>query len=442
MNTFDELNLSKQLLKALNDLGFDKPTPIQQKTFPVVMSGKDAVVIAQTGTGKTFAYLLPILRQLTYSEQRQPRVLILLPTRELVVQVVDELTKLTKYMSVRCFGIYGASNINSQKQRVYEGLDILVATPGRLIDMTLSRTLQFGSVKKLVIDEVDEMLNQGFRPQLTQIMEMLPVKRQNILCSATMVEEVEVIIEKYFSKPEYIELITRGTPLDKIIQLAYKVPNFYTKVNLLKLLLSADSDMSKVLLFVGNKKKADELEKQLTDDLVLEVGVIHSNKSQPQRFAALKQFEDGVLRVLIATDVVARGVDILGVTHVINFDAPKDTGSYIHRMGRTGRADKTGIALSFITPTDEEMHREIETLMNRKIPILSLPEEVEVSQQLTKDEMPIVRDKNLKKVKKTPLPTGAFHEKKAKNKKIQIGGKRRQEKMRRLTEKFISKRKF
>jgi ATP-dependent RNA helicase RhlE len=442
MATYSDLNISKPLLKALKDIGFDTPTPIQEKAFPVIMSGKDAVAIAQTGTGKTFAYLLPILRQHTYSEQRQPRVLIVVPTRELVAQVIDELDKLTKYMSVRYIGVYGASNINTQKQKVYDGLDILVATPGRLIDLTLSRTLQFTSIKKLVIDEVDEMLNLGFRAQLFQIMEMLPVKRQNLLFSATLAEEVETIIDKYFNKPEYVELISRGTPLEKIIQRAYLVPNFYSKVNLLKSLLTHDKELSKVLLFVKNKKIADDLENELEEEFQQQLGVIHSNKSQPQRFNALKQFEEGTLRLLIATDLVARGVDIQNVTHVINFDAPKDTGSYIHRMGRTGRADKTGIAISFIAPKEVEMHLAIEALMNKKIDVLDLPDTVELTEELTKDELPVTRDKNLKKTKKKETPTGAFHDKKDKNKKVQLGGKRRQEKMRRLTEKFISKRKF
>jgi len=441
MSTFNDLNLSKPLIKALTDIGFTDPTPIQEIAFPVIMSGKDAVGIAQTGTGKTFAYLLPILRQLTYSEQRQPRVLIVVPTRELVVQVVNEIEKLTKYMSVRCLGVYGASNINTQKQKVYDGLDILVATPGRMIDLTLSRTLQFTSIKKLVIDEVDEMLNLGFRAQLLQILEALPEKRQNILFSATLNEDVETMIEKYFNKPEYIELISRGTPLAKIIQEAYHVPNFYTKVNLLKWLLINDKDFSKVLLFVKNKKIAGDLEKELEDGFSEIVGVIHSNKSQPNRFKAVKQFQEGIHRLLIATDVIARGLDLKDVTHVINFDAPKDASSYIHRIGRTGRADKTGIALSFFTENELPMQKEIEALMNKKITLLDLPGDIEISDELTKDEIPVKRDKNLKKTKRVAPPTGAFHEKKDKNKKVQLGGKRHREGKRRSEEKYISKRK-
>ena len=442
MITFKDLNLSKQLLRALDDIGFENPTPIQEKAFPIISSGTDAVGIAQTGTGKTFAYLLPILRQLTYSEQRQPRVLIVVPTRELVAQVVGEIEKLTKYMNVRCYGVYGASNINTQKQKVYDGLDILVATPGRLIDLTLSRTLQLGSVKKLVIDEVDEMLNLGFRAQLTQILDILPPKRQTLLFSATLNEDVELMISKYFNKPEYIELISRGTPLEKIIQHAYFVPNFNTKINLLKWLLNKEKGFSKVLLFVKSKKIADDISLALEQDFPTEIGVIHSNKSQPQRFSAVKYFDEGVHRLLIATDVIARGLDIPNVTHVVNFDIPKEASAYIHRIGRTGRADKAGNSISFITDLEKPFQEAIETLMNKKIPILKLPKGLEISDELTKDEIPVTRDKNLGKAKKLVIPTGAFHEKKDKNKKEQLGGKRSQEKLRRLKVKYISKRKF
>lgn len=435
MTTFKDLNLSKQLINALTDIGFDTPTPIQEKAFPVIMSGKDVVGIAQTGTGKTFSYLLPILRQITYSEQRQPRVLIVVPTRELVMQVVGEIEKLSKYMNVRFTGVYGGGNINIQKQKVYDGLDILVATPGRLIDLTLSRTLQFNGIQKLVIDEVDEMLNLGFRAQLIKILDILPEKRQNLMFSATLNEDVEMMIENYFTKPVYVELITRGTPLEKIIQQAYHVPNFYTKVNLLENLLQTDTEFKKVLVFVKNKKIADEIFKELETDFGQEIGVIHSNKTQPQRFQAVKQFDEGVHKLLIATDVIARGLDLKDVTHVLNFDMPlKDPNSYIHRIGRTGRADKTGISVSFITKTDIDIQKSIETLMNKKMTVLEIPETVEISINLTQDEKPVTRDKNLNKNKKLVKPTGAFHEKSEKNKKVNLGGARKRENQKRIAE--------
>ena len=439
-NAFNELNLSKQLLRALADIGFEEATPIQAKSFPVIMSGKDVVGIAQTGTGKTFAYLLPILRQLTYSEERHPRVLILVPTRELVVQVEAEILKLAKYMSVRVVGVFGASNINTQKQKVYDGCDILVATPGRLIDLTLSRTLQFSSIKKLVIDEVDEMLNLGFRAQLVQILEVLPQKKQTILFSATLNEDVEDMINKHFKQPVYVELISRGTPLEKIIQQYYAVPNFYSKVNLLEWLLLHEKNFKKVLVFVKNKQVADAIEKEL-EAFSAELAVIHSNKSQPHRFDAVKQFQEESIRLLIATDVVARGLDFKDVSHVINFDLPAVPDAYVHRIGRTGREGKAGHALSFITEKDLGYKQAIESLMKMTITLLDMPEEVEITDVLTKDEMPVKRDKNINKNKKpTYSGGGAFHEKKDKNKKVQLGGKRRQEKQRRALEKSRSKR--
>lgn len=437
MKTFTDLNLTKHLIRALDDLGFATPTPIQEKALPIVMSGRDAVGISQTGTGKTYAYLLPILRLLPYSDQRSPRVLILVPTRELAAQVAEEVKKLSTYLSIRCVAVYGGGNINVQKQQVYDGVDILVGTPGRIIDLTLSRSLQFNTIQKLVIDEVDEMLNLGFRAQLRQILDKLPEKRQNIMFSATLNEDVETMIDNYFVKPEYIELISRGTPLEKIIQQAYHVPNFYTKVNLLEFLIRTDDSISKALLFVKNKKIADEIYKELEEEFGGDIGVIHSNKTQANRFNAVKQLNEGTNRLLIATDLVARGLDLKDITHVINFDLTKDANSYIHRIGRTGRADKAGIALSFIIKAEEPMQKEIEALMNKEIQMLDLPEDVEISENLTQDEKPVTRDKGLKKLPKVTQYSGggAFHEKKDKNKKVNLGGKRRQEKERRITEK-------
>lgn len=437
---FQDLNLNKPLLRAITDIGFETPTAIQEKAFPIIMSGKDVVAIAQTGTGKTFAYLLPILRQLTFSEQKQPRVVILLPTRELVVQVVGEIEKLAKYMSVRFAGIYGGANINTQKQVVYNGLDILVSTPGRLNDLILSRSVQLHSVKKLVIDEVDEMLNLGFRAQLFTLMAAMPEKRQNILCSATLDEDVERLISEFFVLPQYVEIIKRGTPLEKIKQEAYHVPNFYTKVNLLEYLLETDQSMNRVLVFVKNKKLADSLYDELEEAYKKQACVIHSNKSQPQRFNAIKHFQDGTHRMLIATDIIARGLDIPEVTHVVNFDTPNDPNDYIHRIGRTGRADSIGTSIAFITPSEKENQKAIETLMKKKISINKIPEEVPVTTKLTADEKPVKKDKNLHKFNKVIEVKGAaFHEKKEKNKKTPQVGKRRQERARRAKLAFLRK---
>jgi len=420
--TFEELNLNTPILRALTELEFINPSPIQAQSVPIVMSGRDVVGIAQTGTGKTFAYLLPILRLLKFSEQKNPRVLILVPTRELVTQVIAEIEKLTKYMTVRVGGIYGGTNINTQKKLVFNGLDILVATPGRLIDLASIGSLKLTSIQKLVIDEVDEMLEQEFRAQLTMILDLLPKKRQNILFSATLTREVEKIFTQFFNNPIKIEIAAHGTPLEKIIQKAYHVPNFVTKLNLLENLLKTDTTMTKVLVFASTIKQADRLFEQLEKKFPEEVGVIHSRNSQNNRFAALEKFASGKSMVLIATDVAARGLDISDVTHVINFDTPDISGDYIHRIGRTGRAGKIGAAITFINKIEEEYFDAIEELMKIKIHIEKLPKEIEVSKVFSEFEKPITTGKNYLKAVAKKKTVDVVQEKKLKNQKINLGG--------------------
>ncbi len=414
--TFADLNLNAPLLKALDELGFTTPTTIQEKAFPVIMSGKDVCGIAQTGTGKTFAYLLPALRQLQFSKDRFPQMLVLVPTRELVVQVVDAAKKLSAYRSLVVVGVYGGVNMKPQAEAILNGLDILVATPGRLYDLILSGALKTKSIKKLVIDEVDEMLNLGFRPQLRNIMNLLPERRQNLMFSATITPEVEELIDVYFNSPVRIEAAPTGTPLANINQSAYEVPNFYTKVNLLDLLLQEDESMSKVLVFAATKRLADQLFEEMNARYPEQVGVIHSNKEQNYRFNTVKSFKDGSYRFIIATDIVARGIDIAEVTHVINFDLPEVPENYIHRIGRTGRADRKGIAISFITEKETEFREGIEALMQYTIPVTPLPANLAISTELTEDEMPKVIHKEVQlKVPKRENVGAAFHEKSAKN---------------------------
>ncbi len=420
--TFNELNLNTPLLNALDDLGISKPTTIQAKAYSVILSGKDVVGIAQTGTGKTFAYILPILKQLKFSNQKHPRVLVLVPTRELVIQVRDEFKKLASYMNIRVEGIYGGTNINTQKQLVYNGLDVLIATPGRLMDITLTGTLRLKNIQKLVIDEIDEMLDLGFLPQLEKVVDLLPAKRQNLMFSATLTQEVEKVVNKYFENAQKIEAAPHGTPVDNISQSAYFVPNFYTKANLLEYLLTNDDSLIKVLVFVSNKKIADRLFEILNEIFPDKIGVMHSNKSQNYRIRTVGNFQNGSCPVLIATDLIARGLDISEVSHVINFDTPAIPETYIHRIGRTGRADKEGISITFINEAEKAYQAEIETLMNREIPILDLPEEIEISDILTDDEKPKIPEKNyLKPVSKKKIAGQAFHEKKEKNKKKNSG---------------------
>ncbi len=405
---------------AIADLGFEKPTPIQAQSFSVIMSGTDMVGIAQTGTGKTFAYMLPILQDLKFSKQVHPRVMVLVPTRELVLQVVEEIEKFGKYSSVRVVGIYGGTNINNQKEAVAQGTDILVATPGRLYDLIISRAIQLKSIKKVVIDEVDVMLDLGFRFQLTNILELLPDKRQNIMFSATMTDDVNVFIHDFFIAPATVSVAVSGTPLENISQYAYKAQNFYTKANLLKHLLQNESDFKKVLVFVPNKKSADLLFDILDEFFGSEVAVIHSNKTQNYRIRSIENFNTEKTRILVTTDVMARGLDLDRISHVINFDTPNFPENYMHRIGRTGRAEQEGTAILLYTQKEEDAKNAIENLMDFKIEELEFPKEVEVSEQLTYEEQPQVVEINNPSNVDEVGP--AFHEKKEKNKKENQGG--------------------
>ncbi|SHJ05885.1 ATP-dependent RNA helicase RhlE [Arenibacter nanhaiticus] len=428
MNTFEDCNLSKQLLYAIDDLGFSNPTPIQAEAFSVIMSGSDVVGIAQTGTGKTFAYMLPILQDLKFSKQLTPRVLILVPTRELVLQVVERIEAFAKYLSVRVTGIYGGANINTQRQAVARGCDILVATPGRLYDLTLDRTLKLRDVKKLVIDEVDVMLDLGFRFQITNIFELLPPRRQNIMFSATMTDDVSKLIDDFFIAPARISIAVSGTPLENIAQSCYSVENFYTKANLLEYLLKDKTTYKKVLVFVSNKKSADRLFQAMETVYGNEACVIHSNKTQNYRIRSIKQFDEGKNRILISTDVMARGLDLDKITHVVNFDTPNYPENYMHRIGRTGRAKEKGTSVLFYTEKEREAKEAIESLMAYEIPTIDFPEAVEVSEELTPEERPQNFElNNPVRASETEGRGAAFHEKSDKNKRVNLGGSYKRE---------------
>lgn len=426
--TFNDFNLTKPLRNALQDLGFVTPTPIQAQTFSTIKSGKNIVGIAQTGTGKTLAYLLPVLQQLKFSKELHPRVLVLVPTRELVLQVVEEIEKLTAYMSIRTVGVYGGTNINTQGFKVQEGCDIIVGTPGRLYDLTLAGALKLKNIKQLIIDEVDVMLDLGFIFQLTNIFELLPERRQNIMFSATMTDEVDALINDFFYDPEKIAIAVSGTPLDNIAQVCYAVPNFYTKGNLLKHLLRDKDTFKKVLVFTASKKNADRLFEYLGDAHESEMGIVHSNKSQNYRIRMIKQFDEQTIRILITTDVMARGLDLDKISHVVNIDTPTFPENYMHRIGRTGRAEEEGNSILLYTEKEQPYKAAIEALMNYDIPELPLPEAVEVNLQKIPEERENPRQKNYNRNTKHELSGGgAFHEKKAKNKKINLGGKYRRE---------------
>ncbi len=419
--TFADFELPEKILDVLADQNLFEPTPIQEKTLRPILSGRDVMGIAQTGTGKTLAYLLPVLKTWKYNKTGNPTVLILVPTRELVVQVAEIVTNLTQNITARVIGIYGGRNIKTQKLLFNDGCDILVGTPGRVMDLAIDNAISLKEVNKLIVDEFDEMLNLGFKAQLTHIFQMMKEKRQNILFSATMTEAVDALLNEYFSGPMEISLARSGTPLEKIEQFTYRVQNFNTKINLLEHLLKTDSEYSKVLIFCNNKKHADLLYSKIEELFPDEFDVIHSNKSQNYRLNAMRSFENQKVRGLITTDIMARGLDISDITHVINFEIPEVPEQYIHRIGRTGRADKDGIAVSFVTQKEEALLLEIEMLMNKELPIKEFPAEVKINPVKIASEKDEVVMKNAHTVK-LEEGGGAFHEKKDKNKKENWGG--------------------
>ncbi len=423
MSSFEDFKIKKQLKNALDDLGYTSPTTIQSESYSSILSGADFVGIAQTGTGKTFAYLLPILQELKYSEQAQPRVLILAPTRELVIQIVEQIENLTEFMSVRVLGVYGgSSNINAQKRAVTEGLDIIVGTPRRLYDLTFTNLLKLNAIKKLVVDEVDIMLDFGYKTQLKNIFEKLPLKRQNILFSATMTTYVDQLMDDFLINPIKKTIAVSGTPLESISQESYAAPNFYTKLNLLDHLLKDKESFNKVLIFVASKADADRLAD--TMDFETETSVIHAGKEQNHRSKSIDKFESGKSRILIATDVIARGIDLEKIDTVISFNTPFYPENYIHRIGRTGRADQKGRSILLFSEKEIELKQAIEELMNYSIPLNELPDEVEISAQLTPQEkvQPVVQEEQSDKHKGIK-PGPSLHEKSAKNSKVKAAKK-------------------
>ncbi len=437
--TFEELNIKKYFKTNLRELGLRDLTLIQERTFPAVMSGRDVMGIAQTGTGKTISYLLPSLNLWKFSPKHEPQILILVPTRELVVQVVEQAEKLAKDSSIMVAGVWGGVGIQPQAARIREGADVVVGTPGRILDIALQGSLRFGGIRRLILDEVDEMLEQGFRTQIGRVLDLLPRKRQNLMFSATMNKEIEDLADTFFNGPLKIEAAPMGTPLENIRQEVIDVPNFNTKINLLTHLLGTDEEMTRVMVFVCSIAMADMVYERLTESLAdaeqdgarhREVDYLHSRRTQSQRFSALRSFREGKTDVLIATDLIARGIDVEGVSHVICFDMPFEPEQYIHRIGRTGRVRlaktedgdesticvEEGHAISFCTPNEQTALANIEGLMKSEVPHIEMPESVEISEVLIESEMPQVRMRNsLTEIDSTP--GAAFHERSEKNKK-------------------------
>lgn len=312
--------------------------------------------------------------------------MIIVPTRELVAQVVEEIEKLTFFMSFSVVGVYGGVNIRTQSDRLLHGVDFVVGTPGRLFDLIANGSVSMKAVKRIVIDEVDEMMGLGFLPQLKNILDLIPERRQNLMFSATMNQGIEDLIEEFFNEPVKIEVSTPGSPLEKIDQFAFSVPNYNTKINLLEVLLNDEEAFLKCLIFVRSRRRADMLIETLRERGLKNLGVIHANKAQNKRLATTEAFETGEIQHLIATDLFARGIDITGISHVINFDMPEESEFYLHRMGRTGRAEHYGTTISFFDEKEQPLLLEAETYMNIKVQIVPIPNEVSISDVLLEEE--------------------------------------------------------
>lgn len=412
--TFEELKVAKSILKSLNDIGFKDPTPIQQRAIPKINSGVNLVGVAQTGTGKTAAYLLPLLTKLKKPEGIDPRVIILVPTRELSIQVGEDIAELTAYSELRHAAIFGGIGWTKHAALLEPGVDILVATPGRLWDMYQAGALRLKKVKYLVIDEADRMLDLGFMPQLRQLQEIIPSKRQNLLFSATFSENIETLAEEFLDFYEKLEVARSATPVKLVTQTAYSVPNYRTKLNLIRHLLEDEEVFNRVVIFVKTKEHAEGVYRVIERKTEGEKRILHSNKGQNARINSIQAFKSGEVRILITTDVSARGMDVSEVSHVINFDLPNDYDDYIHRIGRTARAGNKGDAITLIDPAAEWHWKKIEELMREEVSLLELPEEVEVVETEFKENQDQLREIDRQRKIDDPTYQGAFHQKKRK----------------------------
>jgi ATP-dependent RNA helicase RhlE len=366
---FTALGLSPQLTKAVREAGYTEPTPIQTKAIPAVLSGGDVIGIAQTGTGKTAAFVLPILQMLSSRGAKMGRkgmrALIVAPTRELVVQIEENVRKYGKHLRLRAATIYGGVGESPQVNALRAGTEIIVATPGRLIDLMQQGHVKYDLIEIAVLDEADRMLDMGFLPQIRQIMRALPKQRQTMLFSATLSKEIEALTGEFLNSPQTVQIGRRADPAETVTQFVYEVPQT-RKLSLLLHLLQ-DQALDSVLVFTRTKHGADKIARKLIQSGVT-TGTLHSNRSQSQRLAALKGFKTGQVRVLVATDIAARGIDVLGISHVVNYDFPPQPEDYVHRIGRTGRAQAVGDAISFVTSDDQAALRALEKFIGRGIP--------------------------------------------------------------------------
>jgi ATP-dependent RNA helicase RhlE len=414
-NKFELFKLNRQLLNAIEEAGYTEPTPIQEQAIPLALAGQDILGIAQTGTGKTAAYTLPLLMRIKYAQGTDPRALILAPTRELAMQISEAIIQLSKYTDIRTAVLFGGVGAKSQIDSIRRGVDIIVATPGRFMDLYLREEIVVKHINVMVLDEADKMMDMGFMPQIRRFLEILPRKRQNMLFSATFSDKVERLSFEFLEYPTRIEVTPQATTADMVTQVLYELPNFRTKINLLSYLLKDEEVFKRVLIFTRSREVAGQVHSYLLNGGVVKenaLRVIHANKGQNTRTNAMDAFREGSVRVMVATDVVARGIDITEVSHVINFDVPLIYEDYVHRIGRTGRANTVGQAITFLTEADEYHIAKIEKMIRMEIPRVQLPEELEIFKTPVDERQMMLREIDNQKRKEDPTFLGAFHEKK------------------------------
>jgi ATP-dependent RNA helicase RhlE len=368
--SFAELGLSPELMQAIEDAGYDSPTPIQQEAIPLALKGRDLMGLAQTGTGKTAAFVLPTI-QLLSGGPRRLRAAVLVPTRELAVQVHASVLKYGVHSGIEVADVYGGVAIGPQEKQLRRGVDIVVATPGRLIDHMERQNVVFDDLEILILDEADRMLDMGFAPQINRIVRDIPPYRQTMLFSATMPPEVEALARKYLRKPVVVQVGRRSSAAHTVTHAVYPVPRS-RKTSLLLHLLENEVALDSVLIFTRTKHGADKLLGELRHAGV-QAETMHGDRSQSERTRALERFKSGETRVLVATDIAQRGLDIAGISHVVNYDVPQQAEDYVHRIGRTGRAAATGDAYTFMSPDEIAMVRLIEAVLGQPIPRILVP---------------------------------------------------------------------
>jgi ATP-dependent RNA helicase RhlE len=410
--SWNDFKLNKQLFDAIADAGFESPTEIQQKCIPLVLGGQHVIGIAQTGTGKTAAYMLPLLMKIRYAQGNDVRALILVPTKELVAQVATQAAALAKFTDLRIVEIYGGVGAKAQIEKIQAGTDLLIATPGRFLELYSRNELVTKQIKTLVLDEADRMMDMGFMPQLRRIFEVIPSKRQNVLFSATFPEKVERLANEFLDFSMRVEITPPATVATQVVQELYYVPNGATKINFLEHLLNTNAEFSRVMIFTRTKDVANNIYKYLDRKHLGPVKVIHSNKGQNTRINAMNDFKEGKLRILVSTDVASRGIDVTNVTHVINFDVPIMYEDYVHRTGRTGRAFQEGKAITLATEAERYHIDKIEKIIREKITVKKLPSTIEVAETPYAEAQLMAREIDRQKRYEDPEFKGAFHDKK------------------------------